>query len=117
MRPRIMLASAVLAGLVALASAEGTASAKQVRYVGVHPIATEVGGGFCYIEVPHIHVYTPAKSDVLYREHDGGHFFVDDPVPYGYEGPKHAYYGAHPIPVDVVLDERELDGDEVEYCY
>jgi hypothetical protein len=114
MRCRLLVGLVAFAGVLALGR---VASAKQVRYVGVHPIAADVGGGFCYIEVPHIHVYTPAKAEVLYREHDGGHFFVGDPVPYGYEGPKHAYYGPHPIPVDVVLEESELDGDEIEYCY
>jgi hypothetical protein len=103
--------------LALLGALAGTADAKQVKFTGVHPIAVSVGGGFCYIEAPHVHVYTPDKVDVLYRDHDGHHHFVGDPVPYGYDGPKHAYYGAHPVAVDVVLDEDELDGDEVEYCY
>jgi hypothetical protein len=118
MRSRSILVR--LAGLFVIAGAlmlGRVASAKQVRFVGMHPITSDEGGGFCYIEVPHVHIYTPARSDVLYREHDGGHFFVGDPVPYGYEGPKHAYYGPHPVAVDVLLEERDLDGDEVEYCY
>lgn len=97
----------------------GTAEAKkQVRYVGPHPITLEASAKhtFCYIEVPHVHVYTPQK-DVLYREHDGANHFVGDPVAFGYDGPKHTYYGHHPIAVDVVLGEQELDGDEVEVCY
>lgn len=101
---------------LALASANA-ADAKQVKFVGVHPIAADFGGGFCYIEAAHIHVYQPPKAEVLYREHDDAFYFVGDPVPYGYDGPKHAYYGAHPVPVDVVLEEEDLDGDEVEYCY
>jgi hypothetical protein len=39
--------------------------------------------------------------------------FVGDPVAYGWDGPKHAYKGAHPIHVDAVVG-----GDpDVEYCY
>lgn len=99
---------------VATAAFAADAEAKQTRYVGIHPIGADV---FCYIEFPHIHVHAPAKADVLYREHDDAHFFVGDPVAYGYDGPKHAYYGHHPIAVDVIVHEDELDGDEVEYCY
>lgn len=112
-----MRSRSLLIAFASLLALGGTAAAKQVRFVGVHPIASDAGGGFCYIEFPHVHVYSPAKAEVLYREHDGGHFFVGDPVPYGYEGPKHAYYGAHPVSVDVLVHEHDLDGDEVEYCY
>jgi hypothetical protein len=55
------------------------------------------------------------RADVLYRPHDDGNYFVGDPVPYGYEGPKHAYYGPHPIEVDFVLGSG--GGDDTEYCY
>jgi hypothetical protein len=106
-------ALAIAAGL---AQVPGTASADggHIRFVGMHPIAADYGGGFCYIEFPHVHVYEPTRADVLYRPHDDGHFFVGDPTPYGYEGPKHAYYGHHPIQVDYVVGE---DGDDTEYCY
>lgn len=85
-----------------------------VRFVGIHPISADHGGGFCYIEVPHVHVYTPTRADVLYRKHDDGYYFVGDPLPYGYQGPKQAYYGPHPIHVDYVLGDA---GDDTEYCY
>lgn len=117
MRPRPIISILVAAAAMTIALAGRAEAKKQVKYVGVHPIAADAGGGFCYLEVPHVHVYTPAKAEVLYREHDGGHFFVGDPVPYGYDGPKHAYYGPHPVHVDVLVDESELDGDEIEYCY
>jgi hypothetical protein len=95
------------------------AEADQVKYVGVHPAA---GGGFCYIEAPHVHIYKPHKSKkkikLLYRVHDGHYHFVGDPIGHGYEGPRHAYYGHHPIAVDVVAGVH-VDGapHHVEFCY
>jgi hypothetical protein len=97
-----------LAVLTLVLGIAAKAEAHQVRYEGPHPIPAEVGGGYCQIDFPHVHVFEPQRPDVLYRNHDGGYAFVGDPVPYGYEGPKHAYYGPHPL-----QDER---GD-VEYCY
>jgi hypothetical protein len=93
----------------------GTADAdrnRQVRYVGIHPVPSAVGDGMCYIEGPHVHVY--AADKLQYRDHDGANFFVGDPVAYGYEGPRYAYKGHHPIRVDLVIGD---DDDEVEYCY
>jgi len=97
-----------LAILVLVLGVAAKAEAHQVRYEGPHPIPAEVGGGYCQIDFPHVHVFEPQRPDVLYRQHNGGYAFVGDPVPYGYDGPKHAYYGPHPI-------QDEL-GD-VEYCY
>ncbi|MEO8705734.1 MAG: hypothetical protein ABI867_37225 [Kofleriaceae bacterium] len=39
---------------------------------------------------------------------------MGDPVAFGYDGPKHAYKGHHPIQVNVVLHEPE---PVVEFCY
>jgi hypothetical protein len=97
---RIVIASIIL---LLLAASEAQAG-KQHRYVGEHPIAA---GGFCHIHAPHVHVYAPVKAEVLYRDDDGWNHFVGDPVAYGYEGPRHAYHGAHPIHFE----------HEVEYCY
>lgn len=102
--------------LVALVVLAGTAHAdrkfgKQVRFVGIHPIAKADGGGICYIEAPHVHIYTPNKLE--YRMHGDDYFFVGDPVAYGWDGPKVKFKGAHPIHVDAVVG-----GDpDVEYCY
>jgi hypothetical protein len=85
----------------------------QVRYVGIHPIPKSEGGGICYIQGPHVHTY--AADKLQYRVHDGANFFVGDPVAYGYEGPRYAYKGNHPIRVGAVLDDD--DDPEVEYCY
>ncbi len=105
---------AVACTLVLAVTAARAAEAKHYRYVGEHPVA---GGGFCHILAPHVHIYAPVKVDVLYRQHDGWNYFVGDPVAFGYDGPKYAYEGAHPIHVDVALGETDVDGDEVEYCY
>ena len=84
---------------------------KQVRFVGIHPIPKSAGGGICYIETPHVHIYTANKLE--YRDHGGDNYFVGDPVAYQYDGPKYAYKGPHPIHVDAVVGG---DPDE-EYCY
>jgi hypothetical protein len=110
MRTSSLLALVAVLGTAAVAEAK-----KQVHYVGVHPLALE-GGAFCYIEGPHIHMVEPPQAEVLFRVEPDGYHFVGDPVPYGYDGPKHAYYGGHPIDVDVVIPYDDRD-DEDEYCY
>jgi hypothetical protein len=103
----IWLSIALLVGLTAVAAAD-----KQTRYVGIHPIPKAQGGGTCYIEGPHIHLYGADK--VQYRDHGGANYFVGDPVAYGYDGPKYVYKGHHPIHVDVVVG----DGmEDTEWCY
>lgn len=90
---------------------------KQIAYTGVHPVPAEEGGAFCNIEGPHVHLYRPDHADVLYRVVGGAYLFVGDPAPFGYDGPKHAYHGRHPIPVDELVggDHREHDGEL--FCY
>jgi hypothetical protein len=109
-------ALALLVGFAAAADAQRS-RASQHRYVGVHPVAEAAGGGVCHIEVPHVHVYRPARAEVHYRTVDGWHLFVGDPVAHGYEGPRHAYHGAHPIEVDVIVGAPAARGPRVEYCY
>jgi len=106
--------SCVLVALaLALWTAPATASAgRQVRYIGIHPLPKAEGGGICYIEGPHVHVYDADK--VQYRDHRGAHYFVGDPVAYGYDGQRYAYKGHHPIHVSVVVGDSEPDD---EYCY
>ena len=88
------------------------AGKRQVKYVGIHPIPKAAGGGFCHIEGPHVHVFGANKLE--YRDHRGHQHFVGDPVAYGYDGPRHAYKGHHPIHVHAVVGVTEPD---VEYCY
>jgi hypothetical protein len=101
--------------LIALALVLATSAAwakKQVKYVGIHPIPKAEGGGFCNIEGPHVHIFGANKLE--YRDHRGMNYFVGDPVAYGYDGPRHAYKGHHPIHVDVVVGDPEPD---LEFCY
>jgi hypothetical protein len=107
----------LIAGAAGSLSVPGTAMAdrgQQVRYVGVHPLGKAHGGGLCHIEAPHVHVWSPPDAKVHYRDHDGHLYFVGDPVAYGWAGPRHSYYGHHPVRVDVVVGD---DHEDTEYCY
>jgi hypothetical protein len=103
---RTLLVLALVVAVPALAEA------KHHRYIGIHPIAKSHGGGICYIEGPHVHVFEADK--VQYRDHDGAAYFVGDPVAYGYDGPRHVYKGHHPIHVHAVVG---TDQPDVEFCY
>jgi hypothetical protein len=105
----MVLAVSGLAGLTGSALAGG---GKQVRYVGIHPIPKSEGGGICYIEGPHVHIFDADK--IQYRDHRGANYFVGDPVAYGYDGKRYAYKGHHPIHVNVVVGDEDPDD---EYCY
>lgn len=102
----------ILACAVATPAIAGPTYGKQVRYAGIHPVAKAEGGGICHIEVPHVHVYRPNKLE--YRVVADHHVFVGDPVAYGWDGPKHAYKGHHPIEVHVVAGFEE---PYTHYCY
>lgn len=106
----IFLAILVAGAAVSLPADAG--KTKQVRFVGIHPVPKSEGGGICYIEGPHVHIYGANKLE--YRDHKGANYFVGDPVAYGYDGEKHAYKGHHPIKVNVVVGDPEED---VEFCY
>lgn len=104
----VLLAFATLV----LATATASAGRKQVKYIGIHPVPRAEGGGFCHIEGAHVHVFGADK--LQYRDHRGHHHFVGDPVAYGYDGPRHAYKGHHPIQVNAVVGTPEVD---TEFCY
>src|SRR5205085_10479966 len=82
--------------LIVLVTNAANANAHPTRYFSKHPLPRKVGHGFCYIDVPHFHDYQPSDAR-LYRQVDGQYYFVGDPLPFGYEGPRTSYYGAHPI--------------------
>jgi hypothetical protein len=105
----VILALAVVGVLGAAATA---GNIKQVRYIGIHPLPKVEGGGICYIEGPHVHIYEADK--LQYRDHHGASYFVGDPVAYGYDGQRYAYKGHHPIHVNVVVGD---DDPGVVYCY
>ena len=111
MRPTPFVLSA-LTVLIAVGTAH--ADKKQARYVGIHPIPKAMGGGMCHIQAPHVHVYAAVDGKVQFRDHNGWQHFVGDPVAYGWDGPKYAYYGHHPVPVHVVVGD---DHEDTEYCY
>jgi hypothetical protein len=101
---------ALVTGLVVWVVLSATAHAKVVEYVSQHPVPHKFGGGFCYIEVPHVHNYGPADPR-MYRENNGQYYFVGDPAPFDYDGPRYTYYGGHPIP------EAEIRFGHPAYCY
>jgi hypothetical protein len=110
--PRSILVLLALVTLVLLAAPAAAGGGKQVRYVGIHPMPRSEGGGICYIEGPHVHIYDADR--IQYRDHRGANYFVGDPVAYGYDGPRYAYKGHHPIHVNVVVGDQDPDD---EYCY
>src|SRR5262249_17096487 len=101
---KLRWATSLLFGLFVFCAA-AEARAEQVMYMGPHPLGASPSDGYCFIEVPHVHVTAPPpKVRVLYQVNHGEYDFVGDPVPFGYEGPKYAYYGHHPVRVDYYDD-------------
>ena len=113
----IALAATVVASPGSARANPPSPVATQIAYVGVHPIPVEAGGGFCNIEGPHVHIYRPEHADELYRVVAGSYLFIGDPVPFGYDGPKHVYDGRHPIPVDELVSREHAEHDGTVYCY
>ncbi|NOJ81950.1 hypothetical protein HNV28_27100 [Myxococcus xanthus] len=107
-----------LAGLVAILmlASSGVVEAKQWRYAGMHPRTGRPADGLCHIEMMHVHTAAPMHADTLYRTRDNVYVFIGDPTPFGYEGPQHAYYGHHPVVLNVLV-RIDVDVDVVEYCY
>jgi hypothetical protein len=97
--------------LFAAPAVAGKKYGKQVRFAGIHPVPKGNGGGICYIEAPHVHIYKPNKLE--YRMHGPNHVFVGDPVAYGWDGPRYTYRGHHPVHVQAMVG----GPDDVHYCY
>ena len=97
MKLRWILIALALA-TVATPALAGKKYGRQVRFAGVHPVPKGEGGGMCHIEGPHVHIYAANKLE--YRLHDDDYVFVGDPVAYGWDGPKYAYKGNHPVHVE-----------------
>jgi len=100
----------VMLGLTAQAGAEA------YHFTGPHPVAPTVVKGMCFIEGPHIHSYEPHKK-VLYVQVGGAWSFVGDPVEFEPEGPKHSYYGHHPVFWVDTPDTMPDDIRATHYCY
>src|SRR5207247_1901836 len=92
---------------VLLAWMAGSAEARHVRFFGPHPVAARMGGGYCYIDLPHLHAYPPDRP-ALYQQVGDQYVFTGDPTPFGYDGDRHTFYGHHPVAV--------IEGEPV-YCY
>jgi hypothetical protein len=96
---------------MALMCVYGSASAHGVvRYMSQHPLPRKAGGGFCYIDVAHVHDFGPSDPR-MYRQIDGQYYFVGDPSPFEYQGPRYAYYGGHPVA------EANVSFGQPVYCY
>jgi hypothetical protein len=91
---RALLAVSLFA--LTIASTTPAVATHVVRYVSKHPLPKKVGRGFCYLTVPHVHDYEPSDPR-LYRQMDGQYYFVGDPAPFDYDGPRYSFYGAHPV--------------------
>jgi hypothetical protein len=111
MKLRVLITFAFVALFAATPALAGKKFGRQVRFAGIHPVPKSEGGGICHIQGPHVHIYAANKLE--YRVHDDDNVFVGDPVAYGWDGPKYAYKGNHPIQVNTVVG-----GDpDVVYCY
>ncbi len=89
----------ILLALLVVAAVASRAEARHVRFLGPHPIAAKYGGGYCYIEAPHMHIYGPDRP-ALYQQVGDEYVFTGDPTPFGYDGERHPFYGHHPVIVD-----------------
>jgi hypothetical protein len=98
------------AGVLLVLALPGTAAARLVRYRGIHPLPAQ-RGGFCHLEVGHVHPFIPSEPRV-FRVVGDEQVFVGDPVAFGYDGPKYTYYGPHPL----VRVEIDVAGEPV-FCY
>jgi len=102
--------AAVAVALAVVLGAAGRAEARAVHYRSQHPLPRKIGHGFCYIGVPHVHDFGPSDPR-LYRELGGELYFVGDPAPFAYEGPRYSFYGPHPVV------EADVQLGQPVYCY
>jgi hypothetical protein len=98
------------AALTAIVSLDSAAWATVVQYMSQHPVPRKLGGGFCYIDVAHVHDFGPSDPR-MYRQVGAQLYFVGDPTPFDYQGPRYAYYGAHPVA------EAHVHFGQPVYCY
>src|SRR4051794_5641427 len=86
----------ILFGIAILLGVAAHAEAKVVRYLSQHPLPRKIGHGFCHIDAPHVHDFGPSDPR-MYRDVNGQLYFVGDPSPFDYDGPRYSFYGAHPV--------------------
>jgi hypothetical protein len=107
---RILSSITLVLALVTLVARPATAHGTVVQYMSQHPMPRKLGGGFCYIDAPHYHDFAPSDPR-MYRQIDGQYYFVGDPAPFDYQGPRHSFYGPHPVA------EVGVQGGQPVYCY
>jgi hypothetical protein len=107
---KVLIFARALAIVMAIVSVATQAEATVVQYMSQHPLPRKLGGGFCYIDVTHVHDFGPSDAR-MYRQVDGQLYFVGDPTPFEYQGPRFAYYGAHPVA------ETHVHFGQPVYCY
>jgi len=108
-RPGV-IAATFLVALLAREAAPARADGPMARYRGIHPLSPHQGA-FCYIDALHMHRIPPPDMRVYAVLKGGENLFVGDPVALGYDGPKFAYFGPHPL---AIPGAPELPGT---FCY
>jgi hypothetical protein len=101
---------AAMVGATLMVGVAATAEARAVHYRSQHPLPRKIGHGFCYINAPHVHDFGPSDPR-LYREVNGEYYFVGDPAPFDYDGPRYSFYGPHPVV------EADVQLGQPIYCY
>ncbi len=66
------------------------------KYRGMHPLSPHVGA-YCYIDLVHVHAKAPPDMRVYRVLPNQEHLFVGDDAALGYDGPRHGYFGPHPL--------------------
>ncbi len=99
---------AVVAWVVLGWTATAWADTVMIHFHGAHPVDPKIIQAMCRIEGPHLHAYAPHKP-FLYNRVGASWWFVGDPSEFEVDGPKHAYYGHHPV--------FWIDGPADHYCY
>ncbi|HEY4186921.1 MAG TPA: hypothetical protein VGP07_17730 [Polyangia bacterium] len=111
-RSAVIVASlaAIFIALLVAGSSPVSADGPMSRYRGIHPLSPHQGA-FCYIDTLHMHRIPPPDMRVYAVLKGGENLFVGDPVALGFEGPKFAYFGPHPL---AIPGAPELPGT---FCY
>lgn len=108
--PRSAIITTLFIALLLAGASPVSADVPMSRYRGIHPLSPHQGA-FCYIDTLHMHRIPPPDMRVYAVLKGGENLFVGDPVALGYDGPKFAYFGPHPL---AVPGAPELSGT---FCY
>jgi hypothetical protein len=56
----------------------------RISYFGQHFVPEEYGGGWCYVDGPHVHDYMPDRDD--WYVYDAGHWYYRGPFEFAFIG-------------------------------